>query len=379
MTVRTGLERLAAHPELAPGARWGLLTNYTAVTPDLRTVVEALAGTGKLRALLAPEHGLHGTAQAGFSEGGGVDERTGIPIIDIYGSGGDEIAASILDAGVDAVIADIHDVGVRFYTYAATVIDTMLACRDAGIPFTVLDRPNPLGGAVQEGPGLDLALASLVGRINIPIRHGLTLGEIALEAARRAGVPAPHVIAMEGWERSMLWEQTGLPWVMPSPNLPTPDTALVYPGTTLFEGTTMSEGRGTTRPFELVGAPWLPETFADRLNDRRLPGVRFRSARFVPTFSKHEGAVCVGAQLHVTNRDAFSPVRTGVEMLLAAAELGGDDFQWITPTDLGLGAEFFADRLWGSAALREGVGAGRSATEILDMSPIPEGVDQLLY
>lgn len=379
MTVRTGLDRLVDDPSLVPGVRWGLLTNYTAVTADLRTAVRALYGTGRLSVLLAPEHGLHGTAQAGFSEGGGVDDESGLPIIDVYGSSGTEIASLVKQTKVDAVIADLQDVGVRYYTYAATVIDAMIVCRKADIPFYVLDRPNPLGGAVIEGPGLDPELTSLVGRINIPSRHGLTLGEVVLEAARREGVPAPSVINMEGWDRKMLWEETGLPWVMPSPNLPTPETALVYPGTTLFEGTTMSEGRGTTRPFELVGAPWLPESFADHLNEMGLPGVRFRAARFVPTFSKHQGSLCHGAQLHVTDRDLFLPVRTGIEMLLAASRLGGESFEWVTPADLGLGARYFIDRLWGSAALREGVAAGLSFDEIMERSPAPEGADQLLY
>ncbi|MGO1621268.1 exo-beta-N-acetylmuramidase NamZ family protein [Flaviflexus sp.] len=375
--VLTGLERLLADPTLVPGERWALLTNDTAVTADLVSAKNALNGTGQLRALLAPEHGLHGTAQAGFTEQDATDSATGLPIIDVYAAVSSDIANALREMRVDAVIADIQDVGTRYYTYAATVIDVMTASIQAGIPFYVLDRPNPLNGVTREGPGLEPDFASLVGRLDVPIRHGLTLGELAQHAARSAGIQLPSVIRMEGWGRSMTWADTGLPWVMPSPNLPTTDTALVYPGTALFEGTTLSEGRGTTRPFEIVGAPWLTASYAASLNALGLPGVAFREARFVPTFSKHRGEVCVGVQVHVLDPGLFEPVRTGVEMLMLAANLG-EGFGWLTPPDIGLGAQHFIDKLWGASSLREAIPGARQVSDV--MAPITRGnMGELLY
>lgn len=373
MTVETGVQRLLAQPDLIPGSRWGLVTNYTAVLPDFELSTVALARkTGRVAAILGPEHGIRGTAQAGAADTTAVDPDTGLPVIDTYRMSGEQLDAAIALHDLDAVVADIQDIGVRFYTYAWTVVDCMRSAARLGIPFYVLDRPNPLSGAVVEGPGVAQVYKSFVGRADVAVRHGMTLGELACEvAAQDRDVPVPTVVKMDGWRPDMYWGQTGLPWVMPSPNLPTPDTNLVFPGTALFEGTNMSEGRGTTRPFELVGAPWLDDGFARRLNALDLPGVLFRAAWFTPTFSKHEGATVSGVQVHVTDRAEFRPVLTGVAMLATAMELGEGKFQWRMPAWEEPDRAPFVDLLWGSDVLRLGLDRGRSPEQILADSPVP--------
>lgn len=378
MTVQTGAQRLLRDPGMIRQKKWGLVTNYTAVLPNLELTATALhRETGAIAAIFGPEHGLRGTAQAGFAEKETTDPVTGLPLVDTYGLDEDALDQAIRELGIDAMVADIQDVGARFYTYAWTVVDCMRSAARLGIPFYVLDRPNPLSGAVREGPGVVPADRSFVGRLDIPIRHGLTLGELVREASARdaaAGLVAepPQVVLMSGWERKMYWDDTGLPWVMPSPNLPTPDSALVYVGTALFEGTNMSEGRGTTRPFELVGAPWLDEEYAKSLQARALPGVSFRSDWFVPTFQKHAGEPVGGVQLHVTDRDEFNPVLTAVTMLEVAKDLGGDQFEWRMPDwESDQDARPFIDLLWGSDTLRRNLGESRTPTELLEASPQP--------
>ncbi|WP_099333118.1 exo-beta-N-acetylmuramidase NamZ family protein [Actinomyces minihominis] len=387
MRVRTGAERLLADPTLIPGRRWGLITNYTAVLPNLELSATLLhQETGRVAAILGPEHGLRGTAQAGFAEDGGVDPLTGLPVVDTYGKSGAALDEEIAKLGLDVLVADIQDVGARFYTYAWTVVDCMRSAARLGLPFYVLDRPNPLGGEVVDGPGLLPGFDSFIGRLNIPSRHGLTMGELAREAAAKdaaAGEAAvePQVIRMEGWERTMLWDETGLPWVFPSPNLPTPDTALAYVGTCLFEGTNMSEGRGTTRPFELVGAPWLDEGFAAELNALDLPGVRFRSSWFVPTFQKHEGVPVGGVQLHVSDRTSFNPILTGVSMLKVAQQIAPKSFEWRLPDwEEGASTRPFIDLLWGSNSLRTGLASASGAAEVISEAPrAPEYLTEVLY
>ncbi|QTX04081.1 exo-beta-N-acetylmuramidase NamZ family protein [Agromyces archimandritae] len=374
MHVRTGLERLLADPDLVPGRRWGMLTNYTATTTDLEFAPAAIRRvTDRLVALLGPEHGVRGAVQAGFSEQTAVDDETGLPIADTYRHVGADLDRLIASHDLDVIVADLQDVGTRFYTYAWSVIDCMRSAARLGIPFVVLDRPNPIGGGAA-GPGLVPECASFVGREDIPIRHGMTLGELAREIAARdaaSGNPSDvTVIEMRRWRHRMTWADTGLPWVMPSPNMPTPDTARAFPCTGLFEGTNLSEGRGTTRPFELVGAPWLPVTFADELNARELPGVRFRRADFTPTFSKHAGEHCVAVQVHVTDHGAFEPVRTGVSMLHALHERCPDEFAWLQPGRGQPATRFFVDLLWGSEQLRTGLADGASVDDVLVRSPL---------
>lgn len=360
--TRTGVERLRADPALVAGHRLGLITNYTGILPDLSRNVDALLAAGvPLAALFSPEHGLHGTAQAGSSEAGLHDPATGLPIYDTYQRNGSTLDAMVTTSGVDGLVFDIQDIGTRFYTYVWTMYDLMVTAARLNVPFVVLDRPNPISGQVAEGPLLRPSYTSFVGRQPIPVRHGLTAGELARylnDAAvpNDAGRPADlDVVALEGWQRAIYYDGTGQPWVMPSVNIPTPDTTLVYPGTGLFEGTNLSEGRGTTRPFELIGAPYVDGRWPQALNERQLPGVQFREARYVPTFHKYAGEQVRGVQLHVTDRAAFRPVHTAVVMLSLLSELYPHDFGWRTGTE---GARPFIDLLWGSDALRTSIDAG---------------------
>lgn len=367
MTVMTGADHLVANPALIHHEKWGIVTNYTGVTSDLTLTATALKGAGApLKAIFGPEHGIRGTAQAGFAEDNEADPETGLPVFDTYLKEGAELEALIARADVDVLIFDMQDLGVRFYTYVWTFVDCMRAAAKLGIDVVVLDRPNPLGGLKVEGPALDPAFSSFVGRVDVPTRHGLTVGELLLMVASQdaeGGGPtaAISVIEMTGWDRSMLWQDTGLPWVMPSPNMPTPETALAYVGTGLFEGTLMSEGRGTTRPFELIGAPWIDSRYAAALRHLQLPGVLFRESSFNPTFHKFAGEVVEGVQLHVVNAQIFEPVRTAVTMIDVAKDLYPHNFSWRLPERSGESLSQtipFIDLLWGSTSLRETVDAG---------------------
>ncbi|WP_296135983.1 DUF1343 domain-containing protein [uncultured Tessaracoccus sp.] len=358
-TVRLGVDRLIdERPDLG-GRRWALLTNDTGVTADLVPSSVAVADARlPVVALLGPEHGLRGTAQAGESEGEGRDPRTGLPVVDTYRLEGAALDRVIADLDVDTLLVDLQDVGVRHYTYVWSMVDCLRSAARLGIHVVVLDRPNPLDGVTVAGPGLRPGFESFIGRIDVPMRHGLTIGEVARVAAaldRAAGhdVPDPTVVTMRGWRRDMLWADTGLAWVLPSPNVPTATTALAYAGTVLVEGTNLSEGRGTTRPFELIGAPWLDERLAARMRALGLPGVRFRATWFEPTFGTWAGDVVGGLQVHVDDPRAFEPLRTATELLLAARALAPEEFAWRTPSWEGDSRRpYFLDLLWGSDSLR---------------------------
>ncbi|MGW5332706.1 exo-beta-N-acetylmuramidase NamZ family protein [Streptomyces bauhiniae] len=378
--VTTGIARLCAVPELAGPGRLGLVTNHTSVLPDLSPTAPALIEAGvNLAALFGPEHGLYGTAQAGGGEPDGADPATGLPVYDTYRRDGERLDKLLVDSGVDALVYDLQDVGARFYTYVWTMFDLMVSAARTGVRFVVADRPNPLGGLVSEGPVLDPAFASFVGRAPVPIRHGLTCGELArcLNRSAVAEVAGRQVdltvVKAAGWQREMDAEATGLPWIAPSPNMPTYATAVVYPGTCLFEGTNVSEGRGTTQPFETVGAPYADARFAPALAELGLRGVYFREVRYVPTFDKHAGRPVRGVQLHVTDREAFAPVRTAVAMIGTLRGLYPDDFAW---------SGDFIDRLWGSGELRRTVDAGEDPLALC-APPAPPGrwagEDVLLY
>ncbi|MEW9552736.1 exo-beta-N-acetylmuramidase NamZ domain-containing protein [Nonomuraea sp. NPDC050783] len=363
--VRTGAERLAADPALAGGTRLGLVTNPTGVLPDLTPTAHALLAAGaSLTALFGPEHGLRGTAQADGAEPDAVDERTGLPVHNTYKLSGPALDEAVAAAGVDTLVFDIADVGTRFYTYIWTMYDLLASASRLGLRFVVLDRPNPLGGTIAEGPPLDPAHASFVGRFPVPVRHGLTVGELALLFGFDVDLT---VVEMEGWRRGTPYEATGLPWVMPSVNMPTPDTALVYPGTGLFEGTNFSEGRGITRPFELIGAPYADARLAPALDALGLPGVRFREVWFTPTFHKHAGTPVRGVQLHVHDREAFRPVLTGLSMLHVARTLYPGDLRLLP----GL------DHLWGSGELTRRLEAGEDPRDLCPPPGPPSG--PLLY
>lgn len=349
-------------------ARLGLIVHPASVTSDLQFSADAVRAAGyDLRALFGPQHGARGEKQDNMIESDHyTDPVTGLPVHSLYG----EVrkpTAEMLD-GLDALLFDLQDVGVRVYTFMWTMALAMEACAAAGVRFVVLDRPNPIGGVRREGPVLREEYRSFVGLHPVPLRHGLTCGEMARWLNEERGIGCElTVIPSSGWQRDMSWDDTGLPWVMPSPNLPTPDSCVVYPGMVLIEGTNLSEGRGTTRPFELFGAPWLdPVALAARLARARLPGVVFRPCHFEPTFQKHAGALCGGAQLHVTDPGRFEPVRTAVEIIAAARSLARHDFAWLDPPYEYEETLAPIDILWGGPGLREGVDAGATSDEILE-------------
>ncbi|MEV6573534.1 DUF1343 domain-containing protein [Streptomyces sp. NPDC051577] len=360
--VRTGCEQLAAdgYGALA-GQRIGVVTNPTGITADARHLVDVLHADERvdLVAVFGPEHGFRGTAQAGGSEGAGRDPATGLPVYDTYDKSGRQLADVFTAAGVDTVVFDIQDVGARFYTYIWTLYDCMRAAALAGKAVVVLDRPNPVGGVRAAGPVLLRPYASFVGREPIALAHGMTAAELALlfngEFLKDKPV-ALRTVRMTGWRRESFFGATGLPWVPPSPNMPTADTALAYAGTCLFEGTNLSEGRGTTTPFEVVGAEGVDRRWAEAANALGLPGVWFRETYFTPSFSKHVGKVCGGVRLIVHDREAFDPVRAGIGLLVTARRTWSG-FDWR--------ADHWIDRLTGSDRVRVMVDAGAGVEEIV--------------
>ena len=349
------------------GARVGMVVHPASVTSALAFGVDEVRRAGfDVRALFGPQHGARGEKQDNMIESSDyADPATGLPVHSLYGDVRKPSPEML--AGLDALLFDLQDVGVRVYTFVWTMALAMEACAEAGVRFVVLDRPNPVGGVRREGPVLRAGFESFVGLHPVPLRHGLTCGELArwLNVERGIGCDLA-VVPCGGWRRRLLWEDTGLPWVMPSPNLPTPASCDVYPGMVLLEGTNLSEGRGTTRPFELFGAPWLdPLALAGRLNAARLPGVVFRPCHFEPAFQKHAGALCGGAQLHVADPAAFQPVRTAVEVLRAARALAPADFAWRPPPYEYEETLPPIDILWGHDGLRLGLDAGAGADDIL--------------
>jgi uncharacterized protein YbbC (DUF1343 family) len=334
MHVETGLHVLAHHRAgLLRGRRFALLSHQASVDGRLEHAISLLrkAPGARLAALMAPEHGLWGAPQDHIRISAEVDPLTGLPVHSLYGTR--RTPTSEMLRGLDALVVDLQDVGARYYTFVWTMVLTMQACAAAGVRVIVLDRPNPLGGLLTEGNWPDPRFASFVGLYPLPIRHGMTIGELAgyLDTTHGFGCDLT-VVPMRGWRRHMLWEDTGLPWVAPSPNMPTPDTARVYPGGCLIEGTNLSEGRGTTRPFELVGAPFLDaHEYAKALTRLGLPGVRFRPARFRPTFHKWARRLCGGVQVHVTDVARFRPFLTGLGLIAAARALAPGGFAWRQP------------------------------------------------
>ncbi len=308
------------------GARVGAVVHPASVLPDFTHLADLLQRTGSpwiLAALFGPQHGILGHTQDNMIEWeGDPDPRWKVPVHSLYGQVRKPTPQML--EGLDALVIDLQDVGARYYTFIWTMLLCLEAAWEKGLAVVVLDRPNPLGGVKVEGPTLDKDYKSFVGMHTVPVRHGLTMGEMALLlAAEKFPGLKLVVLPMEGWTRSMLWEKTGLPWVLPSPNMPTPDTASVYPGMCLLEACTASEGRGTTRPFEIFGGPWIDaaKLKAD-LDTLNLPGVVFREQGFQPTFHKGVGRLCGGVQIHVTNADKFCPVLTGFSALWALRRQG---------------------------------------------------------
>ncbi|MFG3656201.1 exo-beta-N-acetylmuramidase NamZ domain-containing protein [Streptomyces sp. NPDC047706] len=359
--LRTGFESLAAGGyRLLDGDRVGVVTNPTGVTRDVRHIVDVMHADDRvnLTAVFGPEHGFRGTAQAGGSEGRHDDPATGLPVYDTYQKSGQPLADIFTASGVDTIVFDIQDVGARFYTYIWTLYDCMEAAGLAGKRVVVLDRPNPVAGVSAEGPVLHKEFATFVGRQPVSQSHGMTVAELALlfnEEFLASPVPL-DVVRMTGWRRSDFHDASGLPWVPPSPNMPTPDTALVYAGTCLFEGTNLSEGRGTTRPFELLGAEGIDRRWAAAANELGLPGVHFREAYFAPTFSKFQGRTIGGVQLHVHDRAAFDPVRTGIALLITARRTWSG-FAWRSDN--------WIDKLTGSTLVRTMIDAGADTGDVV--------------
>jgi uncharacterized protein YbbC (DUF1343 family) len=286
----------------------------------------------ELNALFGPQHGIRGETQDNMVEWEGfLDKQTGLPVYSLYGRNRKPNPSMLKN--IDVMAVDLQDIGSRYYTFIWTMELCMQACMEMQISVVIFDRPNPIGGYITEGPVLDQRYSSFVGQRPLPVRHGMTIGEIG-NFLHHEYYPTLdfHVIAMQGWERKMWFDDTALPWVIPSPNMPTLDTATVYPGMCLLEGTNISEGRGTTRPFEAFGAPFIdPDMLVSRLREYKLPGLVFRPLYFQPTFQKHAGKLCGGAQIHVTNRDKFKPFKTGIAVLKVIHDLYPNQFAYKKP------------------------------------------------
>jgi len=333
-TVRTGLDILREEScARLCGMRVGLLANPASVTSDLHHAVPVLASAEvDIACLFGPQHGFQGDTQANMIEWEGyTDAALRIPVHSLYGRRREPSDEMLEEC--DVVVIDLPDIGARPYTYLWTAVLMMRRCAEAGVAVVVLDRPNPIGGTAIEGPVLDGRYTSFVGLYPLPLRHGLTIGEALGMIHHGEGLGCRlEVIRAAGWRRTAYFEDTGLPWVLPSPNIPTPLTALLYPGMVLLEGTNISEGRGTTRPFEIIGAPWIePDHFAAELATRRLAGAVFRPLRFTPTWDKHAGKPCGGIQIHVEDRSVFNPVRCGAVVVATAAALHPKRFRWSDP------------------------------------------------
>jgi uncharacterized protein YbbC (DUF1343 family) len=379
MAIQTGLARLMKEgSSFLDNKRIGLLVNPTAIDEDYNHAVDLFTARVDMNvsALFGPEHGVRGDAQDMISVDGDRDARTGLPVFSLYGATEDTLTptAEMLEH-VDVLVYDVQDIGSRYYTFVWTMVLAMRACAKAHKDFLVLDRPNPIGGVHVEGGPIAPGFESFVGLVSCPNRHGMTAGEIAVwrHAVEKLDLDL-QVITMRGWDRDTRYEHTGLPWVQPSPNMPTVDTALVYPGMCLVEGTELSEGRGTTRPFELAGAPHLDSyDLAKRLTEMKLPGVRFRPATFTPQFQKHAKQACGGVQLHVEHPDAFRPYLTGIAFLKACHDQAPDKFRWREKAYEFVDKIPAIDLLTGGDAIRKGIEAGASLDELSAKWPRYEG------
>jgi uncharacterized protein YbbC (DUF1343 family) len=367
--VRLGSDLLLASDRLR-GTRVGIVCNHASVSHGVAHIVDRLteADGVRLAAIFGPQHGFRSDVQDNMIETPHRDDPSRrVPIYSLYSETREPTAEML--KGLDLLVIDLQDIGARIYTYIYTMAYCLRACGRHGVPVIVCDRPNPINGVDIEGALLRKGFESFVGLFPIPMRHGMTMAELARLFNEEFGLGAHlEVVRMHGWERAMFFDDTDLPWVMPSPNMPTLETAMVYPGTVLFEGTLLSEGRGTTRPFELVGAPGVEaERFARQLNDKALPGVYFRPAVFEPTFQKHARQACSGCQLHVMERRTFRPVRTGVALLEAFRRaLPADAPLWRQPPYEYEHEKLPIDILAGSDALRTQLESGMPEDEIAD-------------
>jgi uncharacterized protein YbbC (DUF1343 family) len=334
-SVRTGIDLFEKKwPRKLKGARIGLLVHPASINRVFKHTVDQLSKSRKCRlsALFGPQHGIRGETQDNMIEWEGFrDKDTGLPAFSLYGQARKPRPEMLED--IDVMVIDLQDIGSRYYTFIWSMELCMQACMEMQKSIVILDRPNPIGGYITEGPILDQRYSSFVGQRPLPVRHGMTIGEIG-HYLHHEYYPSLDfdVIVMAGWDRKMSFDETGLPWVMPSPNMPTLDTATVYPGMCLLEGTNISEGRGTTRPFEIFGAPFIDsDLIVNRFREYKLPGVVFRPLYFQPTFQKYLGELCEGAQIHVIDREKFRPFKTGVAVLKVIHDLYPDQFTWKQP------------------------------------------------
>lgn len=366
--IKLGVERLLTEKlVLLRGARVGLVCNQASVDHGFRHVADLFHENAeiKLTALFGPQHGIRGDVQDNMIETAhALDVKTGVPIYSLYSETREPTEEMLRD--VDIIVVDLQDVGTRIYTFVYTLANCMRAAKKFGKRLVACDRPNPIGGTHVAGTVLDPAFASFVGQFPIATRHGMTVCELARLFNEPFGIGCElECVTMQGWSRELWYDDTDGPWVLPSPNIPTVDAAAVFPGTVHLEGTQMSEGRGTTRPFELVGAPYInSEEFAATLSSHDLPGVYFRSCVFVPTFQKHAGQACGGVQIHVIDREAFEPVITGIAIVKTAFDMYGEAFRWKDPP-----YEYEYDRnpfdlIAGTPALREAIERRDSLPEI---------------
>jgi uncharacterized protein YbbC (DUF1343 family) len=366
--VKLGLEKiLGEHKHLLKGQRIGLICNQASVDHKFRHAADLFFEDSdiNLTTLFGPQHGIRGDVQDNMIETAHAnDKQTGLPIYSLY-SETREPTEQMLE-NTDVLVFDLQDVGCRVYTFIYTMANAMKACARFGKKFIVLDRPNPINGVDIEGSLLEIGHESFVGMYPIPMRHGLTVGELAKLFNAEYSINCElEVVTMDEWEREDFYDETGAPWVMPSPNMPMVDTAVVFPGTVYLEGTKVSEGRGTTRPFELIGAPYIEsKTLADALSSLELPGVIFRATEFMPTFQKHFNKVCGGVFVHVTDRNLFKPVIAGIAVIKTIFDLYPNDFEWKNPP-----YEYVYDRnpfdvIAGTTKLRESFENGVSLGEI---------------
>ena len=378
--VRTGLDSFldpaGDAAGLARGARLGVVAHPASIDAGGRHLIDRLVGDDRFRVirLFGPEHGVRGEAQDMEAVTEPSDPATGLPIVSLYGDSESSLSPKPTDLnGLDAIVYDLQDVGTRYYTFVYTLSYVMAAAGEAGIPVVVLDRPNPIGGLAVEGPLLAPGWESFVGRFPIPVRHGMTTGELALLFRDAFEVRCDlRVVRMAGWSRDMHYDDTGLPWVLPSPNMPTPETARVYPGGCLIEGTNLSEGRGTTRPFELVGAPFLAgaglaSALSDACDAEGLNGVVFREAWFRPMFQKHAMTSCAGVQVHVTDRNGVKPFATYLVLIREARRLAQGAFDWRRERYEFVDDRLAIDLLLGRSDLRPMIEAGAPLSEMEEL------------
>jgi uncharacterized protein YbbC (DUF1343 family) len=373
--VQLGLERLLEQTRgSVRGARVGLICNQASVDHGYRHAADLLHEHPEIQltALFGPQHGIRGEVQDNMIETGhSVDRKTGLPVHSLYSETREPTDAMLED--IDVLVFDMQDVGCRIYTFVYTLANCMRAARRLGKRVIVCDRPNPINGASMEGNILEPEYASFVGQFPLPTRHGMTVGELAQMFNEHFKIECDlEVIPMAGWQREFWHDETDAPWVMPSPNMPTLDAATVFPGTVHFEGTQVSEGRGTTKPFELIGAPYIdPDAYAEALNALGLRGVFFRSCVFQPTFQKHAGVSCGGVQIHVTDRDSFEPWITGIAMAKFAHDMYPNDFRWKVPPYEYVFDKNPFDVISGTAKIREAFEKGTELGAIVAETKTP--------